>query len=167
MRRIALTNKKLRGIPRRIRTLEKWALSFEGYIRPRSHEMERYFNWKIPVHQALVQGRQTSLEIQSRCIAQLLNAASALAVASREASGEYCRVACLITWPWLHQSEVTVFYDKDYYLSFLGNANSLAPRLISEKLALSLPSGFLEHGHNVTQPDDIVPIEWWCIGEPI
>jgi hypothetical protein len=165
MRRIALTNKKLRGIPRRLRALEKWAFGFTGYVRPRSNEMERYFNWKIPVHSALVQGRQTNLEIQSRCAAQLLDAASRLSEASRDISNEYYRIACLITWPSLHQSEVTVFYDKGYYESFLGNANLLDPRRISERLSLSVPANFLEHGHDVTQPDDIGPVELWCIGE--
>lgn len=165
MRQIALTHKKLRGIPRRMRALEKWAHDFSGYVRPRSGELERYFNWKMPVHFALVQGRQTSLEIQSRCAAALLKAASCLSDASPGISNGYYRVACLITWPWLHQSEVTIFYDKDYYESFLGKANTLSPRRISEKLSLSVPAHFLEHGHDVTQPEDTVSVEWWCIGE--
>ena len=165
MRQIALTNKKLRGIPRRVRALEKWALSFSGHVRPRSEELERYFNWKIPVHSALVQGCQTNLEIQSRCAAQLLKAASCLSEASRGISNGYYRVACLFVWPWLYQSEVTIFYDKDYYESFLGSTNTLVPKRISENLSLSVPSHFLEHGHDVTQPEDIVPVEWWCIGE--
>jgi hypothetical protein len=165
MRQIALTNKKLRGIPRRMRALEKWAQDFSGYVRLRSELSERYFNWKVPVHSALVQGRQTNLETQSRCVAALLKAASFLSEASPDNSGSYYRVACLITWPWLHQSEVTIFYDKSYYESFLGKANALAPRRISEKLSLSVPSHFLEHGHDITQSDDNVPVESWCIGE--
>jgi hypothetical protein len=165
MRQIALTKKKLRGIPRRIRALEKWAQGFSGYARPRSEKLERYFNWKIPVHSALVQGRPTNVEIQSRCAAVLLEAARFLSEASSGTSNGYYRVACLLTWPWLHQSEVTIFYDKEYYESFLGKANALAPKRISEELSLSVPSYFLEHGHDVTQPEDTVPIEWWCIGE--
>lgn len=165
MRKIALSNKKLRGIPRRMRALEKWASSFNGVYRPRSNQLEKYINWKIPVHIFLVQGNQTSLEIQSFCVNQLLKAASHLAAASSDSAGSYYRVACVITWPWLHQSEVTIFYDKEYYESFLGKENSLAPKLISEKLALIVPSHFLEHGHDVTQPDDFAPVEWWCIGQ--
>ncbi|MBT0961894.1 DUF3916 domain-containing protein [Denitromonas iodatirespirans] len=165
MRQIALSDKKLRGIPRRIRALEKWAQGFSGYGRPQSEALERYFNWKIPVHSALVQGRQTNLGIQSRCVAALLKAASCLTEASSTASNGYYRVACLITWPWLHQSEVTIFYDKSYYESFLGKTNALAPRRISEKLSLSVPARFLEHGHDITQPEDTFPVESWCIGE--
>ncbi|MCB6183084.1 DUF3916 domain-containing protein [Leeia sp. TBRC 13508] len=167
MRRISLTNKKLRGIPRRIRALEKWAQGFSGYVRPRSEHLEHYFNWKIPVHAALVQGRQTNLDIQSRCIAALLEVARLLSEASSGSSSGYYRVACLLTWPWLHQSEVTIFYDKDYYEGFLGKVNALAPKRISDKLSLSVPSHFLERGQYVTQAEDTVPVEWWCIGEEV
>ena len=48
MRQIAVTNKKLRGIPRRMRALGQWAESFAGCFRPRSEHMERYMHWKIP-----------------------------------------------------------------------------------------------------------------------
>lgn len=164
MRQIAISNKKLKGIPRRLQALEKWALSFEDFIRPQTDNKEKYFNWKIPVHSALVQGNQTSIEIQSFCVKQLLNAASYLSNASVNSTGYY-RVACLLTWPWLDQSEVTIFYDKEYYEGFLGKQNTLAPQRISETLGLKLPLNFLEHGHDVTQSDDDVPVQWWCLGQ--
>lgn len=165
MRQIALSHGKLRGIPRRMRALEKWAQGFQGHVRPRSDQQELFWNWKIPVHTALVQGPQTNPDIQARCVAQLLKAAAGLSEASRGNTHGYYRVACLITWPWLHQSEVTIFYDKDYYEGLLGQSNTLAPRRLSEQLALTVPPHFREHGHDVTQPDDSVPVEWWCIGE--
>jgi hypothetical protein len=69
-------------------------------------------------------------------------------------------------WPWVHQSEITLFYVRDYYLGFLGETNTLKPERISHTLALLTPAHFVEHGHNVTQPDDEVAVQWWCIGEP-
>lgn len=164
MRQIALTAKKLRGIPRRKRALEKWASSFAGHYRPRSSYQERFYN--CPVHTFMVEGSQTNIELQSFCIGQLLKAASNLANAPRDPQAEYYRVACLLVWPWLHQSEVTIFYDKMDYDSFLGEENTLAPKRLSGILDLSVPQDFLEHGHDVTQPDDSVSVEWWCIGEP-
>jgi len=62
MRQIALNNKKLRGISRRVRASETWALSFKGYVRARFDETELHFNWKIPVHSVLVQGSQGRLD---------------------------------------------------------------------------------------------------------
>lgn len=58
-----------------------------------------------------------------------------------------------------------MFYDREYYLSFLGQQNSLAPILLSDRLALDVPEQFIEHGHDVTQDDDEVEVHWWCIGE--
>jgi hypothetical protein len=165
MRQIALSNKPLRGIPRRLRALERWASSFRDEFYPRSEHMERYTHWKIPVHEALVQGPQARIEVQAFCIQQLLEAANHLSNAADQSQGYY-RVACLLTWPWVHQSEVTIFYDRDYYLGFLGETNALMPKRISHDLALHTPANFIEHGHDVTQPDDEVAVQWWCIGEP-
>ncbi|MNE61156.1 hypothetical protein D3C80_1563490 [compost metagenome] len=165
MRQIALSNKPLRGIHRRLRALEYWASSFRDQFYPRSEHMERYTHWKIPVHEALVQGPQARIEIQAFCIQQLLEAASHLSNAADHSQGYY-RVACLLVWPWVHQSEITLFYDRDYYLGFLGETSSLKPERISHVLALHTPAHFIEHGHDVTQHDDEVAVQWWCIGEP-
>lgn len=165
MRQIAVSNKKLRGIPRRLRSLETWASSFEGVIRSQTTQEEKYFNWKIPVHSALVEGNQIAIEIQALCVMQLLRAAEYLSDAAPDNPKNYYRVACLLTWPWLHQSEVTIFYNQDYYEGFLGEENSLAPERISEKLGLLLPQSFIEHGHDVTQPDDETTVQWWCLGQ--
>lgn len=165
-RRISVSNKKLRGVPRRLRALETWAARFEGVVRPRSDYAERYWNWKIPVHAALIEGHQTNLAIKSRCVAALLTAAQHLANAAATARPDgYYRVAGLITWPWLFSSEVTIFYDKEYYEGFLGDANELSPTLLSDMLSLSVPIDFLEHGRDVTQPEHTSRVFWWCIGE--
>jgi len=126
--------------------------------------MEHYAHWKIPVHEALVEGPRARIEVQAFCVQQLLEAAYHLSNAADRSQGYY-RVACLVVWPWVHQSEVTVFYDRDYYLGFLGETNSLGPERISDALALRIPGHFIEHGHDVTQPDDEVSVKWWCIGE--
>ncbi|WP_434577810.1 DUF3916 domain-containing protein [Pseudomonas sp. Z1-6] len=165
LRQIALSDRKLRGIPRRLRALERWAAKFEGHCYPKCHESERYAHWKIPVIDSLIQGPQAHIEVQAFCIQQLLEAGAHLSRAADRSQGYY-RVACLLTWPWVHQSEVTVFYDRDYYLSFQGQHNTLAPLRLSDRLALDVPESFIEHGHDVTQSDDEVDVHWWCIGEP-
>ncbi|CDF82498.1 hypothetical protein PKB_1133 [Pseudomonas knackmussii B13] len=166
MRRLALSNKKLRGIPRRLRALEQWASSFRGLYYPQPEETERFIHWKIPVHAALVEGAQARIEWQAFCVQQLLEAAAHLSRAAERTQGYY-RVACLLTWPWLFESEVTVFYDRDYYMGFMGHENNLAPQRLSERLALDVPEPFIEHGHDVTQIDDEAAVQWWCIGEPV
>ena len=61
---------------------------------------------------------------------------------------------------------MTVFHDRDYYLGFLGQGNGLAPKRLSDRLALRVPAHFIEHGHDATQADDDLAVQWWCIGEP-
>lgn len=164
MRQISVNGKPLRGLHRRLRSIERWASSFHDNFYPRPGE-RRYTNWKIPVHEALVEGPQARIEVQAFCIQQLLEAATHLSNAADRSQGYY-RVACLLTWPWVHQSEVTIFYDQDYYLRFLGETNALKPELLSHTLALHAPAHFIEHGRDVTQPDDEIAVQWWCIGEP-
>ncbi|WP_223414550.1 MULTISPECIES: DUF3916 domain-containing protein [unclassified Pseudomonas] len=82
MRQIALSNKQLRGVPRRLRALERWASSFRDEFYPRSERMERYTHWKIPVQEALVEGPQARIEVQAFCIQQLLEAANHLSNAA-------------------------------------------------------------------------------------
>ncbi len=54
MRRFALSNKKERGIPRKLRNLRGWSESFKGYFPDLEGNEERYYNWKIPVPMNMV-----------------------------------------------------------------------------------------------------------------
>lgn len=167
MRQIATTAKKLRGIPRRLRALERWADGFAGFVQPRSAEDERFRNCKIPVHIALVEGRHTHRRIQAQCVAAMLRAAEHLARAAGTERRSYYRVACLFNWPRLHDSEVTVFFDETCYAGFMRGRNALAPRSLTAALGVALPAGFIECGSDITQPEDTQPVELWCIGEPL
>jgi Protein of unknown function (DUF3916) len=167
MRQIATTRKKLRGIPRRLRALDRWADSFAGMVRPRSDQGERFCNARIPVHIALVEGRQTNRRIQAQCVAAMLRAATHLSHAAGAVRPDYYRVACLFNWPRLHDSEVTLFYDAGYFAGFMREHNALAPRSLTGSLGLAIPDGFVECGCDITQPDDAETVELWCIGERI
>ena len=57
MRRLALSEKKERGIPRKLRNLKLWSERFKGYFPDLTDYDDRYFNWKIPVPLNLVEGR--------------------------------------------------------------------------------------------------------------
>lgn len=49
MRRLSLTNKKLRNIPRRLKALTRWADSFEGSFYSELPLERGFENEKIPV----------------------------------------------------------------------------------------------------------------------
>ncbi|MFS7222820.1 DUF3916 domain-containing protein [Rahnella inusitata] len=77
MRRFVLSNKKLRGVSRRLRSLKKWSESYENRFPDiqNSDYSYGYWNVKIPVHLGLVQGKQTNKDIQSFCAQTLIDAA--------------------------------------------------------------------------------------------
>jgi hypothetical protein len=160
-------NKKLRGVPRRLRALEKWAENFEGHYYPRSELGEKFSHWKIPVLSSLVNPPQTTAEIQARCMNAMLQAANFLAQSVTEDQQHYYRVACLFTLPWMFSSEVTIFYDPDYYRGFFGSQHQLAPRKLSAEFGLILPEGFVERGCIVRDEEEGLSEEWWCIGQPL
>ncbi|WP_442903477.1 DUF3916 domain-containing protein [Gilliamella sp. wkB112] len=56
-RRLCLTDKKLRGKKRRLRSFASWSRAFENYFPTQISENERYWNIKIPVDIQLVQGK--------------------------------------------------------------------------------------------------------------
>jgi hypothetical protein len=163
MRQLALTHKKLRNIPRRKRALARWAASFAGLVFAQQ-DGERYTHWKIPVHLNRVEGRQTTPALQAFCAQQLIVAAQHLidAATIEPALSDY-RVACLIIWPYLHQSEVTIFYDPEYYQGFINTTQTLPHCQLLEHLALDLPPHWQTIGVDVTQPDDDQAISWWVL----
>jgi hypothetical protein len=65
----------------------------------------------------VVEGRHATLEAQHAAIAALF--AAAHAVEDSPARPRDSRVACLITMPFLFESEVTLFSDESYFRSFL------------------------------------------------
>jgi Protein of unknown function (DUF3916) len=168
MRRLQLSErKKLRGISRRLRSLSNWADQFESCYYLKSKEGEKFVNWKIPVISSLVNPPHTTNKIQAQCMSYMLRAANSLAQPLVGDNHCYCRVACLFILPWMFNSEITIFYDPDYYLGFFGEAHELDPRKLSLEFGLIIPEGFVERGFIVKDEEEGIDEEWWCIGQQI
>lgn len=167
MRRLAIMErKKVRGVPRRLRALARWADQFAGRHVPRPARGDKYWNWKIPVYAGLVNPPTTTPALQGECMTHMLTAARHLAEATPAASEGYHRVACLFVLPWLYASEVAIYYDRDYYRTFAGRRHELAPRSLAQEFGLALPDGFVECGYRVYDEEEGVDEEWWCVGQP-
>jgi hypothetical protein len=140
MRRISpdRPKQKVRGVKRRLRALDKWADSFEGYF-PSEYASERYWNWKLPVLDRLVGPPTTTDEIQKHCAEAILRAVKHLLDAKPEKHGHVV-VSALITYPEMFGSEICIFFDKDYFDSFFDRTSewqSLTP-IENNELSLSL-----------------------------
>ncbi len=174
MRRLALTNKKVRGIPRRLRSLARWADSWAGEFPSNLNPVDRYWNVKIPVVLTLVQGRQTTVEIQSFCAQQLINAAYKIYLSKPKVSNAF-RVTCAIILPDMFASEICIFTSEDYFNEHTSNGENrfgILERIQGKSLArswgLQMPEGFSEIGIlRISEDDDGKPYvsEHWYFGE--
>jgi hypothetical protein len=119
MRRLDLhPRRKLRNPGRHLRQLARWPEWIVEHLLDQDWGAgERYRNCKVPVFAKLVEPPHATLETQRACIAALFAAAEAMECSDRRP--RECRVACLVTTPFLFESEVTLFFDEDYFPSFL------------------------------------------------
>jgi len=119
MRRLDLhPQRKLRNPGRHLRALARWPERIVAQLpSPARCAGERFWNFKIPVYAKLVEPPHATLETQRACIATILAAAEAVERSERRPPA--CRVACLVSTPSLFQSEVTLFFDDDYFRTFL------------------------------------------------
>ena len=123
MRRLDLRpSKKLRNPWRHLRQLATWP---ERIVRelPTVERAagEMFWNVKVPVFSKVVDPPHATDETRRACIAAIFAATEAVERAERRPKD--CRVACLVTTPFLFQSEVTLFYSEDYFRSFLPRAD--------------------------------------------
>ncbi len=176
MRQLAISNKKLRGIPRRLRSLKKWSESYTSKFPIIAAEDYTYGYWnvKIPVHLSLVQGEQTSRNIQSYCAQMLINAAYDI-YQSKPVDKDEIRVTCSIVLPDMFSSELCLFTSEEYFNvhtqpgnNVFGQISLLHGRSLVKDFNLELPKEFSELGIlRVCENDEgeLYHSEHWYIGE--
>ncbi|MDP3736715.1 MAG: DUF3916 domain-containing protein [Hyphomonadaceae bacterium] len=119
MRRLDLhPRRKLRNPGRHLRQLSRWPERIVDQL-PGAAQLEgqRFWNFKVPVFAKVIEPPHATPETQRACIAAIFAAAEAVERSTRRPKN--CRVACLVTTPFLFESEVTLFKDEDYFRSFL------------------------------------------------
>ncbi len=177
MRRLSLSNKKPRGVSRRIRSLERWATQFQGWFPESLQTADRYCNWKIPVLRNLIEGRHTSKKIQAKCAQCLIDACHRLIQAKPSTAKGY-RVTCVICVPDMFTSEICIYLDEDYFRSHTEfgvsphgvRSERITGRSLAKEWNLLLPSGISEIGTQIEFPgyddgSDAFQGEQWLYGE--
>jgi hypothetical protein len=183
MRRLSFSDGKLRGIGRRLRSLERWTESFKGQAFPGLKAEEKYYNWKIPVHELLVIGRRARPDVVRKC-AQLLIDACGYLMAARQPGGVPRWNTASICVTDMFSSEVTIYTDEEYFqghTSPFGQGYSspyagdevivtvVTGRSLAREWGLALPEGMGERGIMVAfrseDPDDCYFREYWYYGD--
>jgi Protein of unknown function (DUF3916) len=157
MRRLALTNKKVRGVRRRLRVLAKWAAAFEGRFPAGLTAEERFLDFKIPVLSSLVEGRRSTLAVQRVCAQRLIDACTHL-INAKPSDLDHFRVTAVVCLPDMFASRVCIFSDEQSFQDHIrpvshefGSAVPIAGRRLSAEWGLILPQGMQELG--VTRRD--------------
>ncbi|GKX61157.1 DUF3916 domain-containing protein [Leminorella grimontii] len=168
--------KKIRNIPRRIKSLNRWAETFHNPIHAVFSEDQRYWNYKIPVDINLVEGKHSKQRTKADCAQALINACSNLILAT--ADWDYCpRITAVICLPDMFSSEVCLFRSEDYFQGFIsesrtekGSSVLLRERSLAKEWGLILPKGMQELGiafeyHGSDDPDEWFAGEHWYYGQ--
>ncbi|MBO3656872.1 DUF3916 domain-containing protein [Acinetobacter haemolyticus] len=177
MRRFALSNKKERGIPRKLRNLRLWSESFKGYFPDLEGYEERYYNWKIPVAMNLVQGKHAQQEIKALCAQYLINACQYL-IEAKPVDMKFCKVVCVIIQPDMFASEICLYLDEDYFNSHTLLAEYYDPQYLladdmslSRRWGLEVPEKIKERGIHIHYVDlkdvvdNYITDQWYFIEE--
>ncbi|ENX16146.1 hypothetical protein F895_01737 [Acinetobacter sp. CIP 64.2] len=175
MRRFGLSNKKERGIPRKLRNFKCWSESFKGYFPDLEGDEERYYNWKIPVPMNMVQGKHAQQEIKAECAQYLINACQYL-IEAKPQGLKFCKVACVIVQPDMFASEICLYLDEDYFNAHTLSAGSYDPQyLLADRLSLAknwrlqIPDHMYERGiriHYIDLKDEsanYIADQWYFI----
>jgi len=169
-RRLALSNKKIRNIPRHLKALTTWASDFEGYFPDDLTLGDKYCNWKIPVLTTLVEGKQATSAIRKECAQQLINAVGHLFLA-RSANAISCRVVATIILPDMFSSEICIYTNLDYHRSHIpptNGENCIQNKSLAAEWGLALPEWMGERGRCCSIEDSdgqLYEVEEWYFGE--
>jgi hypothetical protein len=170
---------KLRGVKRRIRALQRWQDGFiDGF--PSEQEIsqcERYWNWKIPTHYLLVEGRQSTLETK-RAVAQVLIDTCSNLANCKPGWARDIRITCKIPLPDMFSSEICLYTSEEYFQSHMEcgefednlRISTIDGPKLSERWELKIPKGFSEVGLKIDFPGyeagvDAHEGELWFFGE--
>ena len=152
MRQLSTSNKKPRGVRRRLRALEKWATRFEGWFPEELQADDRYINWKIPVLQNLIEGRHASRKTQAKCAQHLIDACHRL-IQAKPSTARNCRVTCVVCLPDMFTSEICIYLQEAYFQSHTapsidsyGFSKIIAGRSLAQEWGLRVPERMAELG---------------------
>ena len=135
---------KVRGQRRKFLKL-KQRLKELGLFFPEDNFVhDKYYHYHFPCNQELLDSVQSTKKIRRNGLQLLINSAVDLIEARPEIKKNH-KVICALTFPYIWDSQVIIFYDEHYYNDFLNiSKNCLKSAETNEliKYGLSIPSEF-------------------------
>jgi hypothetical protein len=171
----SLTNKKVRGIKRRMRAFERWSRFFDGWFPEGLTPDDGCCHWHLPVLEDLVQGQQAKHGVQVKCAQILINTCEKL-IAAKSKSDACFYVTCIIWVPDFFDSQICIFLDEEYLQEHLSESKSeheetilIRGKSLATDWGLTLPDGIKEIGFHKKIDNGLDEKsyigEWWYYGE--
>ncbi|WP_206664889.1 DUF3916 domain-containing protein [Ewingella americana] len=171
-----MSNKRPRGVPRRLRWLSEWSKNFGSQYFTDIPPDEKYWNWKIPVLANMVQGKHAARQTKAQCAQYLIDACQRL-IESKPQTDNFIRVTCAIIQPDMFTSEICLYLDEDYFNSHtlahhkhIQHPDIIQGRSLAQQWGLTLPDGMTERGiitdyRDEKEPENNYYSECWYFGE--
>jgi Protein of unknown function (DUF3916) len=170
---------KLRGIPRRLRALQTWSESFRDSFPPQQTlvESRTHWNWKLPTHSLMVEGKQSTRAMKQDVAQMLVNACGHLIRAKPTWAANY-RATCVVVLPLMFGSELCIYTSESYFEGHTTEGvqpngvtvTHIRDRSLAAQWSLALPPGVRELGVHVEfggheNGDDAYSADHWMFGE--
>lgn len=168
-----ITPQKIR---RRLNILKKWPDSFKIFF-PKNTPNEDYWNCKLPILSGIVDNENVTYEVKRECIQYLINAVeNIINLKTTHFTNDSCKIISLISIPDLFSSEITIFFNQEYYEHFFKRSGKHQTwqsvdntRSLLKEYNIKLPTnivlqevGFIE---NIIDEDYSYQGEVWAIGQ--
>lgn len=164
-----MNKKKQRGQRRKLERLIRY---LEDSTKNFPIPEDKYVHWHMPCAESFIDSIKTSRKIKTRAMQCMIDCTHHLYTIKPDTI-EFCRVVCMIAYPYLWASQIIVFFNKEYFDNFF-DRNSLEQSwtVISNKSMkgtrnLQTASNFTEVGYleEIHNDEKIHKCELWFYGE--
>lgn len=135
---------KVRGQKRKFRDLEQRLKELGQFFPEDNYVHDKYYHYHFPCNQGLLDSLQSTNKIRRNSLQLLINSAADLIKARPEEKKNY-KIVCALTFPYVWDSQVIIFYDENYYNDFLnikGNCQKWTEKNELAKYGLTIPEEF-------------------------
>ncbi|MPM60133.1 hypothetical protein SDC9_106980 [bioreactor metagenome] len=165
--------KKVRGQKRKLSNLKRRFESLSEFFPDDSYVNDKYYHFHFPGAQNLVDSKNSTSKLRKTCIQLMIDSAYNL-YKKRPESNVNNRIVCAIDLPFIWDSQVIIFYDKDYFKDFFNRDTDdqrwteiKSNSSIIDLFGLKCPDGFLVKGfiEEIEDEDYKFKGQIWFIGE--
>lgn len=164
---------KIRGQKRKVNDLKKQLERLGDFFPDESFVHDSYYHYHFPCSQGLLDSKNSSSKIRKTAMQLLIDSAVRLRKARPDNLADK-KIVVSINLPYLWDSQVIVFYNKEYYQSFFDRDSSEQKWIeikestsIIDKYKLRIPGDFKVKGYleEINDIDYQYSGQIWFIGE--